>query len=124
MLRKANPNYEIINDAYDRLGPTPRLCLDIASDPCLLEAYNEEVRRALIQVRVTVTFGVWQEPRNPREWMDELQDLNVHNYLDNIPNALFLIKRADIRNVESRVCAMAITDQMATRLAQNMQNNV
>ncbi|KAI0280169.1 hypothetical protein BGY98DRAFT_964997 [Russula aff. rugulosa BPL654] len=38
---------KLINDVFDRFGPTPRLCIDKASDPSALAAHERDIRIAI-----------------------------------------------------------------------------
>jgi hypothetical protein len=101
-LHPASPNSEIIDDIYDQFGPTPRLCLEMASDPDQLEAYKAGVRRALKLV-------------TPQYLLKMTHELEVMN-MDEVSQKLCQIRRQHI-DVKSLACVVPITDIMQSRLA-------
>ena len=46
-MRLSTPDFELIDDVYDKYGPTPRLCFDQASKPWIWPAYLTKFRQAL-----------------------------------------------------------------------------
>jgi hypothetical protein len=46
-LRLSSPKLEIIDQAFDELGPTPRLCLETAFDPEKLASYKSDIEKSL-----------------------------------------------------------------------------
>jgi len=52
LLPTTSPNRDIVDDTYDRFGPTPRLCLQMASEsqPPNFENYKTAVRKSVEQV--------------------------------------------------------------------------
>lgn len=109
-LHPASPNCKIIDDIYDQFGPTPHLCLEIASDPDQFKVYKAGVCRALKLVT----------SQNFSKLTLELRGLNM----DEVSQKLCLIRREHgIHNVRSVASVTPITDHMQSRLAIAMQDN-
>ena len=49
-VRRCDYDFRIIDEIYDRFGPTPCLCLERAFNCCELVANNGKVERALRQI--------------------------------------------------------------------------
>lgn len=108
-LHLGSPSRKVIDDTYDQFGPTPRLCLEMASDPHKLESYKAAVHRAL----------KWATLQNPLGLILELKCLNM----DDNSEKLFLIRRENKGEVKSMNCVAPITDYIRFRLAITMWND-
>lgn len=105
-----SPNSETINNVYDELGPTPHLCLDVASEPNKLKIYKDEIRTALKQL----TLQGLQELIYP---------LRHHGLdMDDVSDKVCQIKRPDINNVDREFEISYITGNIRSRLASCMRN--
>ncbi len=101
------PNVEIMDDTFDRFGPIPRLCLDIARMPDTLTTYQSTVRSALLQLDL----------KRLQELAEGVEHLNI----DDVSHRIFLVTRED-RKIESRSIIKPMTDQMQSRLASRLRN--
>jgi hypothetical protein len=91
---------EIIDRAFDQLGPTPRLCFET---PSHWKRYICTVDDALGQLTL----------ESLRRLLYNTADLAM----DTISHRLFLVRREDIDNVDSIVCITHITPFMQSKLA-------
>jgi hypothetical protein len=107
-LHKPCPSREVIDDVYDRFGPTPRLCLTIAARPRKLKEYEDAVRIALNSLSM----------ESLEKMIGGLIDLKM----DQMSQELFLIMREDIDNVASGFLVLPITDPIRSRLVTSMRN--
>ena len=102
------PSYKNIDDAYDQFGPTPRICLQLSSNPLDWEHYKDDVRYALTEVTL----------QKLQELTKKSKDLNM----DFVSHKLCLIRREDRDIVSSAFLVMPITDHIRSRLAIRMRN--
>ena len=105
-LLERDPDLDSINDKYDRLGPTPRLCLGY--DDFELADYEDQVSKVL----QTVTL------RNLEELAEGPQNLRMNT----LSHKISLVRREDITNLRSTVLVTPITDHIRSRLALAMRN--
>ena len=105
-LLEDNPDIDTIDDKYDRLGPTPHLCLRF--NPLELKRYEDQIR----QVLKTVT------PRNLEELTEGPENLRMNA----LSHKISLVRRSEITNFWSMTIVTPITDHMRSRLALAMRN--
>ena len=98
---------KLINDVFDRFGPTPRLCIDKASDPSALAAHERDIRIAIGELTL----------QTPQELIYKLRKLKI----DGISHSLTLIKRQNVGDVSSGP-SVTITDYIRSRIAIRMRN--
>ncbi len=97
------PTPEIMNNTFDQFGPTPRLCLDLASMPTDLVWYQATVRSALQQLGL----------RRLQELAYKVGDLGS----DDISHHVCLVMREDRDEINSGPIIKLITDNIQSRLA-------
>jgi hypothetical protein len=105
------PDSKLIDNIYDQFGPTPRPCIQTASDSEALATHECDVRTALEELRQLTPHGF-------QEILYKLRGLRV----DTDSQKLYLIKRENIGNVRSMPHVMPITDHIRSRIAIQMRN--
>jgi hypothetical protein len=97
-----------IDDVYDRLGPTPRLCIDkVIEDE--LAAYERDVRNALRTQSTDKLVALTREAENLEP--------------DFMSNKLCLLRRNDVNDVSAdNINVTPITDHIGSRLALQIRN--
>lgn len=101
---------KVIDDTYDKYGPIPRLCIQIASDSDALGSYENDTSIALDELTL----------QSFQELVHKLQKLKMP--VDDISYNICLIKRQDISNVRSRPYVTPITDHIQSRITIQMRN--
>ena len=94
--------YELINLLYDRLGPTPRLCLDFLEDKYQREEYEEELEKAISNVTP--------------ESLEALFDAAGTLEMDKLSHKICMIRRKSLENVAGRVIVEPITPYIRSKL--------
>jgi hypothetical protein len=97
------PSTDVINDTFDRFGPTPMICIDAASVPDDLLAYEVEVNDALNQVNLERLLEFTRNARNLT--------------MDKTSHKLCLIRRTDIKKVRSNILISPITEHIQSEIA-------
>ena len=92
-----------INDIFDRLGLTPRLCIKFARDPERLATYEYDPGLAVSNIQAN----------NLKKLFADAQSLT----LNAISHELCLISRQDQKNLHSHPVVALITDSIKSRLA-------
>ena len=100
------PSTDVINDTFDRFGPTPMICIEAASVPDGLHAYEVEVNDALNQV----TQERLEFTRNARNLT-----------MDKTSHKLYLIRRTDINRVRSDILISPITEHIQSEIANRIR---
>jgi hypothetical protein len=111
LLQLPSPNWKIVDDAYDQLGPIPRLCIQIASDPVELKSYLTSVETALKRIKSWSLNQLMHETAAFKLTMDE------------ISFKLWLVNRKDKEDVSSPFSIIPITYYMQNRLAITLRNH-
>lgn len=99
---------KLIDDIYDRFGPTPRLCIRTASDSVAWATHEHETSRALDALTLQSFQGLIFKP----------QDLGM----DDLSHKLCLVKRQNIDDVRSMPYVTHITDHIRSRIAIRMRD--
>ena len=103
------PSTDVINDTFDRFGPTPRICIEAASVPDDLRAYEVEVNDALNQVTQERLLEFTRNARNLT--------------MDKTSYKLYLIRRTDINRVRSDILISPITEHIQSEIANRIEGN-
>ena len=98
-----------INDAYDRFGPVPRLCIDIFSQTDQFQQYQVGVCRAISNITLEQLARLFHDASSLRVTPDD------------ICHKICLISRKDRNNVASESIASPITSSIQTRLASHIR---
>jgi hypothetical protein len=102
-LRLSSFNSEIIDRAFDELGPTPRLCFETAFNQSDWKCYIGAVDDALGELTL----------ESLRRWLHGA----INMAMDTTSHKLFLVRHEDIDNVDSGVCITPITPFIQSKLA-------
>jgi hypothetical protein len=97
-----------INEAFDGLGRTPRICIEFASTPHKLDDYKEDVNAAILNIT-----------------SDELRKLITDSTslrMDSVSHMICLISRRNLDNVHSRAVVAPLTPTIQSRLANQFRN--
>jgi hypothetical protein len=102
------PDLKEIDDVYDRLGPTPRLCIDkVIEDE--LAAYERDVRNALRTQSTDKLIALTREAENLEP--------------DDMSHKLYLLRRNDVNDLSAvNINVTPITDHIGSRLALQIRN--
>lgn len=92
-----------VNEAFDLLGPTPRLCISFMSEPIKLEEYKREVTIVISNIT----------PHQLGHLNDKVSSLNM----DSLSDKIFLLSRQDQDDVHSSAVVDLITQATQSRLA-------
>lgn len=95
------PNWEAINTIYNDLGPTPRLCID------LLESGAVESYKHTLEDHVCTL--------DPEQYLSMVSQTCVVT-LEDMPENLFLVTRADPSVMDDKIKVEPITWFVASRL--------
>ena len=113
--RRNSLDSKLIDDVYDRFGPTPRLCIQIASNSKALATHERGTRIALEILT----------PQHLQEWICKLEALRVDTnseYALTRSQQVYLVKRENIGDVGSMPYVTHITDHIRSRIAIRMRN--
>ena len=105
-LLERDLDLDTINDKYDRLGPTPRLCLSY--DDFELADYEDQISKVL----QTVTLRK----------LEELAEGPENSHMNTLSHKISLVRRKEITNLRSIALVTPITDHIRSRLALAMRN--
>jgi hypothetical protein len=108
-LHLDSPNLEIIDNIFDRFGPTPRLCFDVLSNNEWFKKHGDETQRAL--------DGLTME--NLRTSINDLEGLKMNAIWDK----LCLIRRSKKHDLDSDTLVMPITDYIRSELVIRLQKS-
>ena len=97
-----------INEAFDMLGGTPRICIEFASTPHKLDDYKEDVNAAILNI---TSDGL-------RKLITDSTSLRM----DSVSHKIFLISRRNIDNMHSRAVVAPLTPTIQSRLANQFRN--
>jgi hypothetical protein len=97
-----------INQIFDELGPTPRLCIDYLSNPGRLKEYRRDLRDAILDI----TSGQLEKL---------IRDIASVN-LSEVSHKLFLIFREEREVVNGDVIVVPITEDVKKKLALQFRN--
>ena len=111
LQRDDRPSIDTINDAYDRFGPTPRLCLEKAGSPGDLEDYANDVRGVLEMVTVQDLTNVARLVKKGKNDLD----------MGAFSHKIALIRREKIDDFRSTILVEPITDYIRSKLAIHMR---
>ncbi|KAH9993993.1 hypothetical protein BJV77DRAFT_330428 [Russula vinacea] len=103
------PSTDVIDDTFDRFGPTPKICIEAASVPDDLRAYEVEVNDALNQVNLERLLEFTRNARNLT--------------MDKTSHKLYLIRRTDINRIRSEVLISPITEHIQSEIANRIEGN-
>jgi hypothetical protein len=106
-VRRRHPSTATINDTFDRFGPTPRICIETASDPGNLHAYEVDVNEALEEMTL--------------ERLQDLTTITKSLAMDRMSHKLCLVRRKDIDDVRSDRLVSPITEYIQSEIANRLQ---
>ncbi|KIM86220.1 hypothetical protein PILCRDRAFT_816150 [Piloderma croceum F 1598] len=98
----------VIHEIFEELGPTPRLCIEYASDPEKLQHYKMELNRAISNITT--------------EKLEELIRKSSALAIDAVSHKICLINRCDQKNMRSGPLVSPITDSIKSRLSNQFRN--
>ncbi len=99
---------KIVDDAYDQLGPIPRLCLRTAFDPQNLKMYKDDLHR--IAKHMTL------------QSLEELLRKVMNWNMDDVSRKVCLIKRPKKNNVRHFFRVQPITDNVQSKIAISLRD--
>jgi hypothetical protein len=105
-LRLNDPDFDLINEIFDELGPIPRLCIEYGEDE--LEGYREDLNNALGNISI-----------------DNLEKLAAAGMeMDVTSHKVCLIRRFDSTGLRfsKKVKVSPITPYVASRIAFQLKN--
>jgi hypothetical protein len=103
-----SPDFKLIDDVYDRLGPTPRICIDKV-DSEVVPYYEQEIRHALRDQSIEAL----------RSLTTSAEGLT----LDSSSHKLALLRRMNNDDLStSNIHITPITDHIGSRLALQLRN--
>src|ERR1700722_16378119 len=97
-----------LHDAFDTLGSTPRICIDIACHPETLEEYEEEVKKAISNIT--------------SDLLKKLTADSASLSMDSISYKICLVSRKNPDKVRSGTMVAPITPHIQSRLANQFRN--
>jgi hypothetical protein len=100
-------DYDHINLLYDRLGPTPRLCLDFFEDAHRRERYEDDLRKAISNIK--------------SESLEALFDAAGTLEMDKLSHKICMIRRNSLENVASLPIVEVITPYVRSKLVYQLQ---
>ena len=100
-------DYEHINLLYDRLGPTPRLCLDLFEDAHRRERYEDELRKVISNIT--------------SESLEALFDAAGTLEMDKLSHKICIIRRESLDNVAGLPIVEAITPHIRSKLVYQLR---
>ena len=106
MLPKAD--VKVVLEIFETLGPTPRLCIEYASEPERLQVYKDQLNRAISGI---ITAD-----------LEELANDVSRLTMDTVSHKICLIRRRDRNNVRSSPVVSPITDSIKSRLSNQLRN--
>jgi hypothetical protein len=95
-------DYKHINLLYDRLGPTPQLCLDFFKDAYLRKRYEDDLRKAISSIK--------------SESLEALFDAAGTLEMDELSHKICMIRRDSLENVASLPIVEAISPYVRSKL--------
>ncbi|KIM80623.1 hypothetical protein PILCRDRAFT_822364 [Piloderma croceum F 1598] len=98
----------VIDEIFEELGPTARLCIEYASDPEQLRDYKAQLDDAISNI----TTGK----------LEELIKESTQFTLDAVSHKICLISRHDPKNMRSAPLVSPITDSIKSRLSNQLRN--
>ena len=103
--------HENVNQVFDELGPTPRICIDYLLADKLIERYREEVRKAILMVTT-------QQLR-----IDDLFDTSRTLAGNEVSDRICLIRREEKEDFYSLAAVSFITRTIKSRLLNGLENS-
>src|ERR1700722_14347458 len=97
-----------IHNAFDTLGSTPRICIDIACHPESLEQYEEEVKKAVSNIT--------------SDLLKKLTADSASLSMDSISHKICLVRRKNPDKVQSLSMVAPITPHIQSRLPNQFRN--
>src|ERR1700722_15357851 len=97
-----------IHNAFDTLGSTPRICIDIACHPQRLKKYESEVKREISNIT--------------SDLLKKLTADSASLSMDSASHKICLVYREDPDDVESDSVVAPITPHIQSRLANQFRN--
>ena len=97
-------------EIFETLGPTPRLCIELASEPERLQVYKDQLNYAISDI---TTDKLEQLTKDSRQLIMD----TVH-----VSHKLCLIRRRDRNDVCSDPVVRPMTDSIKSRLSNQLRN--
>jgi hypothetical protein len=101
-------NDSSLNDIFERLSPTPRLCIDFQLDSEELAEYEEGIAKAISEVTSAQLEKLFKDARSLS--------------MDAVSHTICLISRGMRENMHSRAVVAPITPSIQSRLANRFRN--
>jgi hypothetical protein len=103
-----NADVEAVLEIFETLGPTPRLCIELASEPERLQVYKDQLNR--------VISGIIAAD------LEKLANDVSRLTMDTVSHKVCLIRRRDRNNVRSGPVVSPITDSIKSQLLNQLRN--
>jgi hypothetical protein len=103
-----NADVEAVLEIFETLGPTPRLCIELASEPERLQVYKDQLNR--------VISGIIAAD------LEKLANDVSRLTMDTVSHKICLIRRRDRNNVRSGPVVSPITDSIKSQLLNQLRN--
>ena len=100
-------DYDHINLLYDRLGPTPRLCLDFFKDAHRRERYEDDLRNAISNITA--------------ESLEAMFNAAGYLEMDKLSHKICIIRRENLENVASLQIVEATTPYIRSKLVYQLR---
>ena len=97
-----------IHEIFEEFGPTPRLCIEYASDPERLRGYGEKLDDEISNI----TMGK----------LEELIQQSTLLKMDAVSHKICFVSRSDPKNMRSPLLVSPITDSIKSRLSNQLRN--
>jgi hypothetical protein len=97
-----------IHEIFEEFGPTPRLCIEYASDPERLRGYGEKLDDEISNITTCK--------------LEELIQQSTLLKMDAVLHKICLISRRDPKNMRSLPLVSPITDSIKSRLSNQLRN--
>ena len=95
-------------EIFETLGPTPRLCIELASEPERLQVYKDELNHAI--------------SNNTTDQLVELINKSIQLTMNAASHKICLISRRDPKDMRSTPLVSPITDSIKSRLSNQLRN--
>lgn len=107
-----NADVEAVLKIFETLGPTPRLCIELASEPERLQVYKDQLNRAISGIIAA----------DLEKLANDVSRLTMDTVMDTVSHKICLIRRRDRNNVRSGPVVSPITDSIKSRLSNQLRN--